>query len=274
MWSDVKWMDAIRSINQNYHFILYPTNLFKYPSSFLNEEMRIIYAFFSIVLFPYFSLSCSCVGLGSFCEILPGAIQAGSLVVQGSPIRTIGHGMEFEIKEVIAGSVERRRIMIWGDPGYLCRTYVTGFERKDELVLILDPITRDRTENSTGETERAGDYALSGCGEFFVYLNGRNKTKQNCFSIKKSRPAPLEVFPNPTNGSFRLYPSSEIAIDNIVEVKAFKASGQLLSRPIHFRLSEQDGSIVVDTEGWRNNLYFIEIRTLQNRWLAKVMVLR
>ena len=236
--------------------------------------MRQINLFILSILFPFYSLACSCVGLGSFCDILPGAVEVGSLVVQGSPIRIMGHGMEFEIKEVVSGQEGRRRITVWGDPGYLCRTYVTGFDRKDELLLILDPILQDRLENSTGETERAGDYSLSGCGEFFVYLNGRNKTKQNCFSLRKGKPSLLEVFPNPTSSSFQLYTYSGINLENVVEVKAFNASGQFLFQVADAALSEEDGSVIITTEGWANSMYFVEIRTTQNRWLAKVVVMR
>ena len=236
----------------------------------MKSYLIIILTFF---LSPSFIFACSCINAGDFCTILPNAIEQGLPVVQGSPVRTIGHGMEFEITEVVSGTENRKRIIVWGAPGYLCRNYVTGFQRRDQLFMILDPISRERTEMTTGETEREGDYSLSVCGQFFVYLNGPNKTDIECFTPSKSKPSLIKVSPNPANGFFSLMATTELEIEDIIQVNVFQANGQLLYQRGQLAIQKNDDSIEIETATWVNGLYFVEIRSLQNRWLAKVLVM-
>ncbi len=226
-------------------------------------------------LLPIFSVACSCIYAGDFCTILPLAIERGSLVVQGSPVKTIGHGMEFKIDAVISGSTNQKRITIWGDPGYLCRTYVTGFDQKDQLLLILDPITQDRTENVTGKTERKGDYSLSGCGEFFVYLNGKYKAELDCYEPTDGKPTLISAFPNPAMDYFNLATPSDLAIENIIQINVYQANGQLIYKKgqLNVQHKEQENEIKIMTQGWTKGIYFIEVQTLQGRWLTKLVVI-
>ena len=235
--------------------------------------MRFYPLIFCLLIAPTFSLACSCANAGDFCTILPNAIESGNLVVQGSPVRTIGHGIEFEIAEVVSGTETRKRIMIWGDPGYLCRIYVTGFERRDQLLMILSPIQRERTETTTGETERVGDYSISICGEFFIYLNGPNKKEIDCFTPTKGKPSLISVAPNPTQHSFFLI-TQDLEVDNIVEIKVSNANGQLLFKKSQLAIRPTADNIEIETTTWVNGLYFVEIRTLTDRWLAKVVVVK
>ena len=228
---------------------------------------------FSICFLPAYSLACSCINAGEFCTILPNAIAEGKLVVSGSPLRTIGHGMEFEIDELVSGTERKKRIIVWGDPGYLCRTYVTGFKREDRLLLILDPITRERTETTTGETEQVGDYSLSVCGQFFVYLNGKNQTKVDYYRSTNGKPSLISAFPNPTANAFSLI-NPDIKIEEITHINVYSANGQLLYNKGQFAIRPTDNGIEIETADWANNLYFVEIRTLQKKWLAKVAVVR
>lgn len=226
-------------------------------------------------ILPIFSLACSCIYAGDFCSLLPNAIEQGSLVVQGSPVKTIGHGMEFKIDAVISGSTNQKRITIWGDPGYLCRTYVTGFAPKDQLLLILDPITQDRTETVTGETERKGDYSLSGCGEFFVYLNGKYKTELDCYQPVPGKPTLISVFPNPASDYFNLTLASDLSVGSIIRINVFQANGQLVytKGQLNIQPDEPENEIKIKTKGWSKGLYFVEIQTFQDRWLTKLVVI-
>lgn len=223
-------------------------------------------------LAPVFSMACSCINAGDFCTILPRAIDQGSLVVRGSSLRTVGHGMEFKIDEVIAGTESKKRIMVWGDPGYLCRSYVTGFDRTDDLLMILSPILQERTESTTGETERVGDYTLSVCGQFFVYQNGKNKTDISCYQPSQKRPKLISVFPNPTADFFSISPNSDLEIADILQINVFHANGQLLYKRSQLAVREQEDHIEIVTKDWISGLYFVEIRTTQNRWMAKLVV--
>jgi hypothetical protein len=249
------------------------SNVFLTKAVLQRKNMKIYSLILIFLLAPMISWACSCINAGDFCSILPTALEQNKLVVRGNPVRVIGHGMEFEVTEVVAGQESSRRIMVWGDPGYLCRVYVTGFERSDELLMILDPITRERAESTTGETERVGDYALSVCGQYFVYLNGRNKANVDCYKPGKKKPVALSVFPNPTAGTFRLN-NPAIRFADITEVNVYLPNGQLRYGNGQVAVREQDEGIEIATTGWVNNLYLVEIRTTQGRWLAKVLVVR
>lgn len=228
---------------------------------------------FSFFLAPIYSLACSCINGGDFCTLLPKAKEVGQLVVSGNPVRTIGHGMEFEITEVVSGTERKKRIMVWGDPGYLCRAYVTGFQREDQLLLILDKISQERTETTTGETEHVGDYELSVCGQYFVYLNGKYKTELDCYQPSTGKPTLVAVFPNPTQQSFSLI-DPDIKLEEIIQVNVYLPNGQLRYSMSQMTIQALENGIEVHVEDWQNNLYFVQIRTLQDKWLAKVLVVK
>lgn len=219
------------------------------------------------------SFACSCFDAGDFCTILPNAIEQNTLVVAGAPVRIIGHGMEFKISKVISGTESRSKITIWGDPGYLCRVYVTGFKQEDRLLMILNPVRQDRLEESTGNTERVGDYFISACGEFLVRLNGNNASNLDCINLEDEVPAPILVFPNPTSSSFRLA-AAGIDINNILQINVYTSNGQLLYNKDQVSFRQEDETVEIATTHWGAGMYFIEIWTFQNKWLAKVLVVK
>ncbi|MEM6376805.1 MAG: T9SS type A sorting domain-containing protein [Bacteroidota bacterium] len=236
--------------------------------------MKRLIFLFTLFLTPNLSIACSCAGPNDFCVILPNAIEAGSLVVRGYPVRTIGHGMEFKIEELVAGTENRSQIIVWGDPGYLCRTYVTGFTQEDELLMILAPINRERKENVTGETERVGDYELSVCGQFFVYLNGANRTDVDCYKPFRGKPNRISVFPNPSSDYFSLVTTGSIEPSDLIQINVFNSNGQLIYRRGQLAIRQKENNVEILTNNWIDGLYLVEIRTPQNRWIAKVVVSR
>ncbi len=70
--------------------------------------------------------------------------------------------MIVEVKEVYRGVATSKNITVWGDNGIICRPYVNRFPVGTEWVLAL-------SEDSWTEK---GELAISGCGEYWLKVNG------------------------------------------------------------------------------------------------------
>ncbi len=188
---------------------------------------RIIFSFI-ICLFSIQAFACSCGGPRSFCEYVSQEANRGpELVIKGTKLRNVEHGMDFEITEIYKGVETKKVIRIWGDLGWLCRWYAGSFADGEEYYFALFQIYED-SENPHSQTnpvsplEKDGDYVISFCGKSYWHksdeelrdevdpincLNGLppppdqkiNTTKvQDFCDIPKS-----ELFPNPTG--FKTY---------------------------------------------------------------------
>jgi len=224
-----------------------------------------------LLFFPLkYVFACSCGNAGDFCEIYAYAIANDATILQGQPEKIIGHGMIFKVDKVFSSPDDvPKKITVWGDPGYLCRTYVTGFEKQDKLVLILGAITQERTENVTGFTEKVGDYALSVCGEFFVYLNGENAQKPECVKLSGKKPLPILSFPNPTINAFTM----ELVSSTVEDIRVFSVDGRLLFSKEQLNILAAEDSIQIETIHWIAGIYIIEIKTAEQSWVTKIIKL-
>jgi hypothetical protein len=83
--------------------------------------------------------------------------------------------MEVEIMKTFKGNEKRKRIVVWGDNGMLCRPYIDNFKKGDTYYLALDP---------EGE-----DYEISVCGEYYLHVNN------NQVNMQKNKPE--EADPQP-----------------------------------------------------------------------------
>jgi len=81
------------------------------------------------------------------------------------------------------------------------------------------------------------------------------------------------VFPNPTSRSFQLL-NNEIEMADIIALNVYGPSGQLVFRKGQLALLPKESGIEIATSTWPANLYLVEIRTVQDCWMAKVLVLR
>jgi hypothetical protein len=117
--------------------------------------------------------ACSCVPLGgSFLKVAP----ASELVIRGRVLRHTGEGetkteMDIEVLETLAGKTSQRVVSVSGDPGNLCRPYVSWFPVGTEWVLALEPAIKDarvaRQSYFMSEPDK-GDYAISSCGAYWL----------------------------------------------------------------------------------------------------------
>ncbi|HMK24551.1 MAG TPA: hypothetical protein VK483_00875 [Chitinophagaceae bacterium] len=69
--------------------------------------------------------------------------------------------MEVEITEIYKGNDDRKTVTVWGDPGNLCRPYLSQFKEGAYYVIAFDPAGRSANEKET-------DYSISICGAFWL----------------------------------------------------------------------------------------------------------
>ncbi len=99
--------------------------------------------------------------------------------------------------------------MVWGDPGFMCRQYVTGYQSGERLIFIL---RRLQPSSYAYQNEQPGDYELGGCGTYALRENGTvtgrisdNLQKQSYASFRQtlfelldaSAPDKPKVYPIP-----------------------------------------------------------------------------
>lgn len=72
--------------------------------------------------------------------------------------------MEVEIIETYKGNESRKTITVWGDPGHLCRPYLSTFKEGQYYVIAFYP----GFPNHGQDNEKATDYSISNCGAFWL----------------------------------------------------------------------------------------------------------
>ena len=72
--------------------------------------------------------------------------------------------MEVEIVETYKGIENRKTITVWGDPGHLCRPYLSTFKEEQYYVIAFYRGYPNHGHNN----EKATDYSISNCGAFWL----------------------------------------------------------------------------------------------------------
>lgn len=72
--------------------------------------------------------------------------------------------MDVEVIETYKGVESRKTITVWGDPGHLCRPYLSSFKEGQYYVIAFYP----GYPNNGHENEKATDYSISNCGSFWL----------------------------------------------------------------------------------------------------------
>ena len=72
--------------------------------------------------------------------------------------------MEVEIVDVYKGKEKRKVITVWGDPGNLCRPYLSEFKEGGYYVIAFSPAGKNNYEKST-------DYSISICGAYWLNID-------------------------------------------------------------------------------------------------------
>lgn len=219
-----------------------------------------------ILVLPSLSYACSCFAVGeNFCTTVERDTSV-DLIVRGTKVKDVHHGIEFKITEVYKGTPRANTITVWGDNGALCRYYTSNFEDGEELILALHDT--DLAGNwivadpNHPDLEKEEDYSLSGCGVYWLRVDNNNVSgyinkpdweeqtmpydefiAEGCIEVRA--PIRLYVYPNPANDLVNI-DIWEIYIDN-VRFSLYNAMGQQLP---------------VEVEAVYTNLYRISVSQL------------
>lgn len=135
-------------------------------------------------------LACSCSGEAYFCHELNDTTDAflqPNFVIKAIKLQDTLHGMFVKVEKNYVNSIEAENILVWGDPGHLCRVYTSNFEIGDTIILGIKEI-----DGPTGMLQESiGDYWLPACG--ITYLKIENGVVRGSISTGIDE-MPLEDF--------------------------------------------------------------------------------
>src|SRR5689334_23285453 len=132
-------------------------------------------AFFCLLLSPSKKIVCECDYQGSFLKLAPHSKLVALVKVtkyltfDGIYDQKIPMSMEVEIIEKYKGVEERKTITVWGDPGNLCRPYLSVFKEGQYYVIAFFGAGR-------GEKEKPTDYSISICGCYWLPADHEKQT--------------------------------------------------------------------------------------------------
>lgn len=219
--------------------------------------------------------ACSCIPAAyDFCttqQDLP-----GDVILLGKKLDDFQYGMHVEVLEVLAGNENRDTVLIWGDPGWLCRPYASGFAIGDSFVFSIV-----KHVSVTQPPENVDDYWISICGVYWLrYSNGwvygnnwqdvtpgvnarslEDFRNQGCFLTGREEeiepPVGLSVFPNPVaEGECTVMIPGQQAPLSVTD---------LMGRTVFSLANAVSGGfqpvdVTISTSGWRSGIYFVRYR--------------
>jgi hypothetical protein len=130
------------------------------------------------------SPSCSCGYNGAFLTVATGsAFVAYVKVIKHLSFKDIygektPMSMEVEIIEIYKGEEIRKTVIVWGDPGNLCRPYLSYFKEGAYYLIAFSPAGR-------GSNEKPTDYTISICGAYWLNVDAEKKTASGDIDIGK-----------------------------------------------------------------------------------------
>jgi hypothetical protein len=154
-----------------------------------------------VLLLSMHSLACSCEYAGSFLKIVPETKLVALVKItkflsfKDMDGANVPMSMEVEIIQKYKGVELRKKVIVWGDQGMLCRPYLSVFKESEYYVVALHPgLTKGGHEKET-----ANDFSISNCGAYWLSVDMKtslasgdvkntNKTIEN-ISLKKLQSA-------------------------------------------------------------------------------------
>jgi hypothetical protein len=122
--------------------------------------------------------SCSCNYQGPFIQMAPATPLVALVKVtkyltfQDIYAVKTPMSMQVEIIDVYKGTENRKKVTVWGDPGNLCRPYLSAFKEGQYYVIAFSP---GRTKGGH-KNELATDYTISICGTYWLTVDFAQKT--------------------------------------------------------------------------------------------------
>jgi hypothetical protein len=128
---------------------------------------------FILLLTGQLSFACDCVSQGEFLTVAPKSefvalvkvtkyLSYKSIYERQTPM-----SMEVEVVEVYKGTETRKKLVVWGDNGILCRPYLSQFDTGKYYVIAFYQAS-DGSKGYVHQDERPTDYAISICGDYWL----------------------------------------------------------------------------------------------------------
>lgn len=234
--------------------------------------------------FQYSLFACSCDGELYFCHEISDTTDSflhPEYVLRGIKLKDTLHGMFLRIEYQYINEIPEDTILIWGDPGHLCRVYTSTFEIGDTIILGISRLEFD----SGMPQESIGDYWLPACGITYLEIeNGivegpisaainamplesfeeymANGDYVNCGTTGTEQPdqPEIELYPNPA------YEAVFIGCENCDElqlVSVYNAVGASINIPA----VKEGNTIQLNVAGLEKGVYFVQLK-IRDKWLS------
>jgi hypothetical protein len=123
--------------------------------------------------------ACSCSYMGPFLEMTKNAelvvlirVNKYNNFVTRQDSTKMPLSIEAEIIDTYKGSEPQKTVTIWGDNGMLCRPYIFTFKENQYYVMAVSKLTKMRRMPN----EKVDDYAISGCGAYWLNADWQKKS--------------------------------------------------------------------------------------------------
>lgn len=239
-------------------------------------------------------LACSCAGESYFCQELNDTTDGflhPNFVIKAIKLKDTLHGMFVKVETNYINEIFEDTILIWGDPGHLCRVYTSNFEVGESVILGIKKI-----ETASGMPEESiGDYWLPACGVTYLKINNGIVEGPISMGINSMSLEDFEFYmesmtyatdciitntidQNPfENSTINFYPNPAnedvfISCENCEEIDAltiFDASGQVKN----IRYNKEDKLIRINLEGIEKGIYFVKLKSKDYFQTYKLLVL-
>ena len=136
------------------------------------KELKILLTIFFLT-FGQTILACDCDSQGEFLTVAPKTkLVALVKVTKYLTFKDIYEektpmSMEVEIIEIYKGKETRKKVIVWGDIGNLCRPYLSTFDVGKYYVIAFDSGS-DGAKGFAHKNEKISDYAISVCGDYWL----------------------------------------------------------------------------------------------------------
>lgn len=125
--------------------------------------------------------ACECVSKGPFLTVAPTAdFVALVKVTRYLTFKDIYKekmpmSMEVQVVSIYKGKETRKKVVVWGDNGILCRPYLSKFKLGNYYVIAFHH-GADGLNGRGHETEKKTDYSISVCGDYWLEADRKTQT--------------------------------------------------------------------------------------------------
>jgi|JFJP01.1.fsa_nt_gi hypothetical protein len=161
------------------------------------KELKILLTIFFLTIGQTI-LACDCDSQGEFLTVAPTTkLVALVKVTKYLTFKDIYEektpmSMEVEIIEVYKGKETRKKVIVWGDIGNLCRPYLSIFEVGKFYVIAFETGS-DGSKGFAHKNEKITDYSISVCGDYWLKADIKKKIAIGSITKKEKQITLVEL---------------------------------------------------------------------------------